>query len=154
MDLRAIYVKTAKGQEELATRVFKLPTRVRNLLVMVDGTVTGQQIVETTAVLGNSAEFFALLVEEGFIAAAAPAAGSAQSNPETNAPHKDIVRSVSRLVTDILGPAGDSLTVRLEKSRSLEEFAQLVEQCREVIENSVGKKKADQFLAAVVALSA
>jgi hypothetical protein len=47
MDLQAIYVKTAKGQEALATRAYKLPSRVRNLPVMVDGMATGEHLVET-----------------------------------------------------------------------------------------------------------
>jgi hypothetical protein len=151
MDLQAKYVKTAKGQEEVATRAFKLPSRVRNLLVMVDGSATGEQIVETTAVLGNSAAFFSLLVEEGFIeavvSASTPAAGKAATAP--NVPPKELVSAVCHLVTDILGPSGDSLTMRLEKARTLEEFAKLVEQCREVVEGSVGKKKGDQFWNAV-----
>lgn len=153
MDLQAIYVKTAKGQEELATRAFKLPSRVRNLLVMVDGVSSGEKIVETTAGLGNSAEFFSLLVKGGFIAAAGNnAAVSQHSATGTSAPGKELVRNVSHLVTDILGPAGDSLTVRLEESRSHEEFARQVELCREVIESSAGKKKGEEFRAAVASL--
>ena len=152
MDQQAIYVKTAKGQEELATRAYKLPSRVRNLLVMVDGAVTGEQIVETTVGLGNSAAFFSLLVEEGVIEAIAPASTQAagKSAPVPNAPPKELVQFVSHLVTDLLGPTGDSLTLRLEKAGSIEEFAKHVEHCREVVENAVGKKKGDQFWAAVV----
>jgi hypothetical protein len=153
MDLQAVYVKTAKGQEELATRAFKLPSRVRNLLVMVDGIRTGDQIVETTAVLGDSAAFFSLLVEEGFVepgsAEVEPTAEYSASVP--NVPPKALVQSVCRLVSDLLGPAGDSLTMRLEKTRTLEEFAKQVELCRGVVENAVGKKKGDQFWDEVMA---
>lgn len=149
MDLQAIYVKTAKGQEELATRAYKLPSRVRNLLVMVDGTLTGEHIVETTAVLGNSAAFFSLLVDEGFIApATAPATGKSAAGP--NPPPKELVHFVSHLVTDLLGPGGDSLTLRLEKAQNIEEFAKHVEQARDVIENAVGKNKGDKFWNAVM----
>ncbi|MFZ2162328.1 MAG: hypothetical protein WAW02_08940 [Sideroxyarcus sp.] len=153
MDLQAIYVKTAKGQEELATRACKLPSRVRNLLVMVDGTATGAHIVETTAVLGDSAAFFSLLVDEGFIAvnASAPSRVPEESAAAGNAPPRELVNFVSRQVTDLLGPAGDSLSLRLEKARSIEEFAKHVEQCRDVVENAVGKNKADQFWNAVMA---
>jgi hypothetical protein len=149
MDLQAIYVKTAKGQEELATRAYKLPSRVRNLLVMVDGMATGEHLVETTAILGNSADFFSLLLEEGFIEPLGPASTQATGKPAP-APNKELVHFVSRLVTDLLGPAGDSLTLRLEKAGSLEEFAKHAEHCREVVENAVGKKKGDQFWAAVI----
>jgi hypothetical protein len=149
MDLQAIYVKTTKGQEELATRAYKLPSRVRNLLVMVDGAVTGEQIVETTVGLGNSAAFFSLLVDEGFVEAIDPALIQASGKSAT-APNKELVQFVSHLVTDLLGPTGDSLTLRLEKAGSIEEFSKHAEHCREVVENAVGKKKGDQFWAVVV----
>lgn len=148
MNLESIYIKTAKGQEEVATRAFKLPSRVRTLLVMVDGKTSGAQIVANTAALGDSAAYFRLLVEEGFIE---PVAASARESSEAPAqdvkkPPKALVQEVSHMITEILGPAGDSLTLRLEKSPSLEDFARLVEQARGVIESSAGKKKGDQFL--------
>lgn len=146
MNLQAIYVKTAKGQEEVATRAFQLPSRVRTLLVMVDGKTSAEQLVANTAALGDSATFFTMLVEGGFVepvAAPAPA-------PSVKPPPKELVRAVSRMVTDILGPAGDSLTLRLEKAVSLEEFAKLVEHCRGMIESAAGKKKGDMFWEAVL----
>lgn len=146
MDLGALYVKTAKGQEEVATRAFQLPSRVRSLLVMVDGKTGTEQLLANTAALGDSATFFTMLVEGGFVEAVAPSVASA-SAPAQNvkAPPKELVRTVSHLVIEILGPAGDPLTMRLEKSLSIEEFAKQVEQCRNVIESAVGKKKGDAF---------
>lgn len=148
MDMESIYVKTAKGQDEVATRAYQLPSRVRSLLVMVDGKATGDQIVENTAVLGNSAAFFQMLVEEGFIEPVTTPGrtGTARtSSQDVKKPPKALVQTVSHLVTEILGPVGDSLTLRLEKSPSLEDFAMLLEQARGVIESNSGKKKADQF---------
>lgn len=149
MDLQAIYIKTEKGLEELATRAYKVPSRVRNLLVMVDGTATGEQIVETTAVLGNSAAFFSLLVDEGFIAPLTSASPTATTAAVEIAPSKELVREVCHMVSELLGPGADSLTIRMEKARSIEEFAKLVEQSRDVIGDMVGKKKAEQFWNAV-----
>ena len=146
MDLQTIYVKTAKGQEEVATRAFQLPSRVRTLLVMVDGKTDTAQLLANTATLGDSTVFFTMLVEGGFIQPAAASAPVQTVKP----PPKDLVRAVSWMVTDIMGPGGDSLTLRLEKAASLEEFAKQVEQCRSVIENAVGKKKGDMFWEAVL----
>jgi hypothetical protein len=148
MNLQAIYVKTAKGQEELATRTFQLPSRVRTLLVMVDGKTSAEQLVANTAALGDSATFFAMLVEGGFVEEVA-ATTSAQTQ-SVKPPPKELVRAVSKMVTDILGPDGDSITLRMEKKVSLEEFANLVEQCRLVIENAAGKKKGDAFWESVL----
>ncbi|MDO8926613.1 MAG: hypothetical protein Q7U94_06860 [Sideroxyarcus sp.] len=149
MDLQAIYIKTAKGQQEVATRAFQLPSRVRSLLVMVDGKTGTEQLLANTAALGDSATFFTMLVEGGFIEAVASsvASAAAASAPAQNvkAPPKELVRTVSHLVIEILGPAGDPLSMRLEKSLSIEEFAKQVEQCRNVIESAAGKKRGDAF---------
>lgn len=154
MDLRAIYSKTAKGQEELATRAYKLPSRVRNLLIMVDGTASGEQIVETTSILGNSADFFSLLVEEGFIAPMSSGASVSGGEAVAGAPSGELVHAVCQLVSELLGPDGDDLAMRLEKTHTLEEFAKQVGACCEVIDAALGKKKGDQFRSAVAALSA
>jgi hypothetical protein len=116
---------------------------VRSLLVMVDGKNSGVQLVANTAALGDSAAFFSMLLEGGFIEAVAGSSTAAAGNVKT--PPKELVRKVCHLVSDILGPAGDSLTLKLEKAASLEEFAKQVEQCRDVISNAAGKKKGEQF---------
>lgn len=144
MDLQAVYIKTAKGQQEVATRAFQLPSRVRSLLVMVDGKANAEQLVANTATLGDSSAFFAQLIEGGFIETVASAAVPLPT-PKVKTPPKELVRKVSRLVTDILGPAGDALALRLEKAVSLEEFAKQVEQCRSVIDEAAGKKAGDSF---------
>jgi hypothetical protein len=116
---------------------------------MVDGVATGQQLVDTTSALGNSAAFFSLLVDEGFVAAVSSPAKTPSALVQS-APRKELVRSVCIMVSDLLGPNGDSLTLKLEKARSNEEFARQVEVCRDVISDMVGKKKGEQFWNAVL----
>jgi hypothetical protein len=139
--MQSIYVKTEKGNEEMANRTFHLPSRVRSLLVMVDGKTSAEQLLENTAVLGDSAAFLKMLIEEGFIKINA----STASESTVKVPSQQLIHGVSALVLDILGPGGDQLCVRLEQARSMEEFAKQVDQCRTVIENSFGKNKSDKF---------
>ena len=48
MDASAIYRKTAKGPEEMATCAHRPPARERSLLVLVDGRSTGAQLLAKT----------------------------------------------------------------------------------------------------------
>jgi hypothetical protein len=162
IDLGAVYVKTAKGQNEIATRAFRLPARERSLLVMVDGKTTGRDLIARTAQLGDSAAFFTRLVEEGFVEAAtavavsAPAAPSrppaaAKVAPPAQAPSagvplpREVVQLASRKLADLLGPSGDVFAARLEACRGRDDFIKQLEKCREVIAGVAGKQAADKF---------
>lgn len=74
MDQHVIFQKTEKGQREIATRLFKLPARVRSMLILVDGKRTAQQVVEQACHFGDAVDFFRHLRDEGFIE---PIAGTA-----------------------------------------------------------------------------
>ncbi|CAN5906816.1 hypothetical protein BH11PSE12_BH11PSE12_17160 [soil metagenome] len=47
-----IYDKAEKGREEIATRKYQLPTRLRTLLVMVDGKQTVSELLKKVSALG------------------------------------------------------------------------------------------------------
>ncbi|MES2262869.1 MAG: hypothetical protein V4724_30470 [Pseudomonadota bacterium] len=71
----SIYDKTAKGREEIATRVYRLAPRLRILLVMMDGKHTVGELLADVAGLGLDETAISDLLEEGFIvrASASPA---------------------------------------------------------------------------------
>lgn len=62
-----IYDKTDKGREEIATRKWHLPSRMRSLLVLIDGKQSDAQLVKKTGGLGLSAQSLEELLENGFI---------------------------------------------------------------------------------------
>ena len=71
-----VFDKTAKGQEEIATRKHGLPSRLRSLLVLIDGKTNVEGLVKKVAGLGLNEESIAELLEHEYIApheGAAPA---------------------------------------------------------------------------------
>lgn len=74
MELHKIYIKTAKGQEEIQHRTCKLSANLRRLLIMVDGRSTTAELVSRLTMLGDPAAGLAELDSGGFIATPAPRA--------------------------------------------------------------------------------
>lgn len=63
-----IYDKTDKGREEIATRKYQVPAKLRTLLVMIDGRHSLASLLKNFAVLGLSNEHVDTLEQQGFIA--------------------------------------------------------------------------------------
>jgi len=93
-----VFDKTEKGRDEIATRKYHLPPRLRSLLVMIDGKQNADDLLKKVAGLGLTEQAIADLVQDGFIkeaaasvsVASASAAGSnganAQAGPAAVAP--------------------------------------------------------------------
>ena len=62
-----IYDKTDKGREEIATRKWHLPSRMRSLLVLIDGKKTDADIVQKIGGLGLNLQSLQELKDEDFI---------------------------------------------------------------------------------------
>jgi hypothetical protein len=63
-----IYDKTEKGHEEIKTRQNHLPSRLRSLLVLVDGKTSVEDLLKKIAGLGLNEESIAEILHLGFIA--------------------------------------------------------------------------------------
>ncbi len=95
IDTNSILSKTPKGVEEIATRVHKIPSRLRTALVMVDGQKSVAEILNSAGPLAEQLQIHLLELEKtGFIvdrvlqASAASAAQAMFPRPSTptNAP--------------------------------------------------------------------
>ncbi len=62
-----IYDKTDKGREEIATRKWQLPSRMRSLLVLIDGKKTDAEIVQKIGGLGLNLQSLQELQDKEFI---------------------------------------------------------------------------------------
>lgn len=62
-----IYDKTDKGREEIATRKWHLPSRMRSLLVLIDGKQSDAQLIKKIAGLGLTAQSLDELLANEFI---------------------------------------------------------------------------------------
>ena len=62
-----LFDKTDKGREEIATRQYHLPPRMRTLLLLVDGKSTADQVLQKVTGLGLNESALVELLEQHFI---------------------------------------------------------------------------------------
>jgi len=110
MELHRIYIKTAKGLEEIQSRAYKLPTHLRRLLIMVDGRSTATELISRLTSLGNIELELAELAAGGFIAppgsgSSAPGAASPPAPPEFNL--DEAKYSIRSILLGTMGPAAE-----------------------------------------------
>jgi hypothetical protein len=97
-----IYDKTDQGREEIATRKYQLPPKLRTLLVMIDGRHTLASLMKSFAVLGLSTDNVDELARQGFIALVAggeepeAAADSPPARPPASARARMLARTAKR----------------------------------------------------------
>lgn len=152
-----IYRKTEKGRTEIATRANKLGMRERTMLIMVDDKTPRSGLLSRSA-HPSTGEILDALLAQGFIevdtgaAPAAEAAPAADSTPPAAAAAATVEVSLTsasrfacRSLVDIMGPAADDLTALVEKSRSREDLATVLQKCRDILQSMAGKQKAEAF---------
>lgn len=148
-----IYRKTAKGVAEIETRAHKLPPRPRGLLILIDGkrdssalgALAPQQVEATLAALLS--EGFIEVVGESATAptetGALPRPGPAKPAPDFDAQRRAAVRAV----TDALGPAAETVAIKMENARSPEEMQAPLMQAAQLLANMRGRAAAEAFAA-------
>jgi hypothetical protein len=62
-----IFDKTDKGREEIITRKYRLASRLRSLLVLIDGKKTTNDLLQKVAGLGLDMQSLTDLLDGGFI---------------------------------------------------------------------------------------
>ena len=163
MDARAVYRKTDKGAEAIATRGHGVAGKLRMLLIPVDGKKSGEELVRIAAGMGESAQLVEQLLADGLIevvpgAVSAPRPGAAPAAPSAAAPTVPVggdlgkARPVAtRLLAELAGPAGDDLSVRLEAAKDLPQFVEVMKRAYGLVREIKGQAAADRFGAEVEA---
>jgi len=136
MNPQAVLQKTEKGVDEVQTRRHKLEQRLRTLLIVVNGKATGADLARQFEQIGDVRPMLEQLVAQGFIREAAGASA---------AEFGEIRVQLSHALTDVLGPAGDAITLQLEECRNLEELRAFVESRRASLEGALGARSAKFF---------
>jgi hypothetical protein len=154
-----LFRKTAKGQAEIETRAHRLPPRLRGLLILVDGK---RDLAGLAALVPQQAEALLQdLVAQGFVEAfeaaagtpAAPRPAPAAAPTATAAPTSAVAdfeklrRDAVRALTDAAGPAAETVALRMEKARTLEELRPLFAQAAQVLANMRGRAAAEAYAA-------
>ena len=147
-----IYRKTTKGVTEIETRAHKLAPRVRNALILVDGKRNDAELA--AMILQQAAETLLALAEQGFIEAlvpvtisntTAPSPSPSPSEARTSTP--TLRREAVRALTELVGPLGDIVAMRVERARSIDEWRAAVVLAVQIIGNTRGKEAANAYAA-------
>ncbi|MCB1822594.1 MAG: hypothetical protein KDI73_13615 [Candidatus Competibacteraceae bacterium] len=161
MELNQVYVKTAKGQEEIQSRTYKLPANLRKLLIMVDGCSTAGEMIERLTSLGDMTLALAELEAGGFIAfrtsptsqtiPASNTAGGAlpvtslaeqAAEPQFNL---DKAKSFARsILLSAMGPSAGRRIERIEAATTVEELRLEVDAIHEMLPKVLSKRQAEQ----------
>lgn len=157
-----IFDKTDKGREEIATRKYQLASRLRTLLVMVDGKQTGDGLLQKIGGLGLNEESLAELEKNGFIqailsAAPVPEPVSAAPQPQVQPPgpvqtgtadilppgqtqFEAIYHFYTETIKSTIGLRGYGLQLKVEKAASIDDFTQLRDPYLEAVLKAKGKE--------------
>jgi hypothetical protein len=171
--MATIYRKTDKGHAEIETRAHRLPPRVRQALIVVDGRRSDDDLRKL--IMQQPDETLQSLLDGGFIEAsgsisaprptpasahaAPPAAPAAAGTMAPAAPAAStapgtvpldlaaLKRAAVRSINDQLGPMGESLALRIERCRSPAELQPLLVTATDIIRNARGPAAATAFAA-------
>jgi hypothetical protein len=153
------YRKSSKGVSEIETRAHRLAPRLRSALIVVDGRRNATELYKL--IPQQAEETLASLLEQGFIEAVAekPAAAAAAPPAAAPAPAARPVprpagadfetrrRDAVRRLTDLVGPMGEALAMRMERSRSADELRPILALASQIIANTRGRQPAADYAA-------
>lgn len=146
--INSIFDKTDKGREEIATRCHHLASRLRSLLVLIDGKHDVDNLLKKVAGLGLDEHSIADLLEAGFIqetarngssdvlpaevSGAVPAPDTAAPSavaqvgdailPEGDNQFEAIYHFYNETIKSTLGLRGYGLQLKVERASSIEDF--------------------------------
>jgi hypothetical protein len=121
------YNKTDKGRDEIAARTFGLPSRMRTLLVMIDGRHPMEELLPKVMGLGLTASAVDELLAQGFIEEGeAPPPPTIMPIPPTEeelaAQYAQARAFYARTIEPTLGLRGQVLQTKLEAAATLEDL--------------------------------
>ncbi|MFZ6722858.1 hypothetical protein [Undibacterium sp. Ji49W] len=164
-----IYDKTEKGREEIATRKHQLASRLRTLLVMVDGKHTKDDIMKKVSGLGLTEQNMQELLEQDFIieiavqaapatveimptpvapttsaTASVPASASAPSLPAmTDAERfQALYNFFNETIKSAIGLRGYGLQLKVERASNIDDFRELRQAYVEAVQKAKGPEMA------------
>lgn len=157
-----VYRKTDKGVSEIPTRAARLAPRLRSALILVDGRKTDAELSQL--ILTDAPGTLASLLAEGFIEVlttlaerpverpverrpvapgAAPPRQAAGDGVEFELLRRDAVRALN----DQLGPAAESVAVKIERAKTMPELQPLLVLGAKLLRSARGSAAAETFAA-------
>lgn len=142
MEKSGIYSKTSRGIQEISDRALRLPPRLRQLLIMVDGESDVATLTERFDAMDDVPGQLSALEALGLIQTGTGAATAAGDGGL-----RELRRNLSRLVIDSLGPNGEALAVKIENAGARDELLGHCRDCQTIVRNMLGKTRAEAFWA-------
>ncbi|HSV70205.1 MAG TPA: hypothetical protein VLI72_08835 [Methylibium sp.] len=131
------------------------------MLILVDGKRNFDALAKLGGILGEPDELLDQLLSQGFIesASAAPPAAAVAPSPGEPSSAKaaaglslaEAQRYVARRLTDLLGPMGEDLCLRIERTRNVSDFNAAVAKAQGIVREFRGAEIAAGFAADVAA---
>jgi hypothetical protein len=148
MDKETVYRKTSKGTEALAARGSLAP-RQRSLMILVDGRRNADELGKLGAACGDVGELLHALESQGLIEVTVQRPAAAAARPASAATPLPLAQARSlavRRLNDMLGPEATELCLRIEATRSPQEFHTAVRRVGSALRDVVGPQRAAQFV--------
>ena len=143
-----IYVRSMKGEQEIATQANKLPIKHRSILIMIDGKSSEQALQGKLSSMFDGKTILNDLEAHGFIERKATSKPSLHA-AENKGP--DLSLAAKKYMVDTmysaLGPEADAFVSKIEKCKTNSDLAGLVESCSVTLTGLGKKKKAEEFSA-------
>jgi len=161
--MSTVYRKTAKGVTEIETRAHRLVPRLRSALILVDGRKSDDELNQM--ILTDPAGTLASLLADGFIEVlatladrpperpperkSAPASGSTPSRDAAagTVSIETLRRDAVRTLTDQLGPAAETVAIKIERAKTMPELQPLLVQAVQTLRTMRGAAAAEAFAA-------
>lgn len=167
MDGSIVYSKTPKGVAEVAARSAQLSMTTRRVLIMVDG----KRTVDELAVLLRPGEIDAVITQlenAGLIQrnstthaidvptvagrvleSVAPTTQGGAPDEQNPMTLDEAKRRAVRELTDRLGPGAESLAIRIEGCKTIEDFRERVREAERLVTAALGPAAAQDYLRAL-----
>lgn len=164
-DKTAMYHKSARGAEAIATRSAALSPKQRSMLILINGRRPYEELAHLGQGLGDPEQLMTQLADQGFIEAASasasaptepaplmpaegprPGGASSRLGPtELAVPLPQAKQFAARRLSDMLGPTADEMCQRIENARTPQEFRAAIRRTETILREIVGPQLAQQF---------
>jgi hypothetical protein len=163
-NLNSILKKTEKGLNALKVRNPLLAQKSRVLLILIDGKKTIGELAPLLTVGSDTHEKFSELLQAGFVAEVlqlevlqtqldANSTGITINKTDITNSVQNLqvaIRAACRMLTDILGPNSDVLSMQLEKCKTKDEFNAKILEFRKIVGTMRTEKHGDEFVKAAI----
>lgn len=155
MDSGTRLIKTAKGREEIEHRRFKLASKMRTLLILVDGTRSLEELTNDGRRLGAPEDALILLMKEGFVAPVTgavasvvepvpgPAPGGSDAATDEFGRFRAAQQFMNNTAVDNMGGLKKfTFTLKLERCSVRQDLANLLPDYEESLTKAIGRDAA------------